>query len=230
MNRRPSWMAVTALAALAGCLPDETRRAPVPSAWDGTPYASRVPKIPELSAASTEIASRVDSVGRDILAANPQIGIRPQFLTLGVEEPTVFHRGPGELYISEGLVRQCETDGQLAAVLCTELGQMVTEHEARIPGVERIPDPLPPVDLRLTPEAAGMGGGTSDQTRLAELAKFEQARRRRAAREAPPLPDPRKLAGAYLAKAGFSEDDLTAAEPLVVEAKRNRTYELQINR
>src|SRR5262245_41303759 len=76
---------------------------------------------PTLSPGSTEAAARVDTIGRGILAANPTIGAKPLFRTIGAPRPEIFHRGTEDVYVTEGLVRLCETDGQLAAVLCAEL-------------------------------------------------------------------------------------------------------------
>src|SRR5713101_4566955 len=80
--------------------------------------------------ATTESAARVDLLGRKILAANPQIGMKPQFLVIGSPEPEIFHKKTGELFITEGLVKQCKTEGELAALLSHELGKMVSEREA----------------------------------------------------------------------------------------------------
>src|SRR5437879_3739195 len=95
-------------------------------------HAEPMTTLPTLSPASTEAASRVDKIGRGILAANPQIGAKPLFRTIGAPRPEVFHRGTDDVYVTEGLVRLCETDGQLAAVLCAELAKMVAEREAEI--------------------------------------------------------------------------------------------------
>ena len=48
-----------------------------------------------------------------------------------------------DVVITEGLVRQCTSDGQLAAVLCTELGRLVSEREALAPPSVRKPERLP---------------------------------------------------------------------------------------
>jgi hypothetical protein len=114
--RRTRWAAVTTLA-VAGCFgPD----------GPGTDVAFRRPELtsppPATAPASTEVAARVDSIGRSIAAANPQAGIRPQslrFTTIGSPQVEVFHRGATEIFVTEGLVRQCATDGLLAAGLCT---------------------------------------------------------------------------------------------------------------
>jgi hypothetical protein len=71
----------------------------------------------------------------------------------------------------------------------------------------------------------GPGGSISaDRTRLAELATFEQERRKQVA---PPL-DPNLLARMYLQKAGFTEADLKAAEPHLQAATANLIFEKQM--
>src|SRR5207237_1039878 len=92
-------------------------------------------------------AARVDIVGRRIIAANPQVGAKPMFATIGAPEPEIFHRGTSDVYVTEGLVKQCSTDGQLAAILCSELGKVVAEREALSPPRTRRPERTPPADV-----------------------------------------------------------------------------------
>src|SRR5580765_5242411 len=112
--------AALGLTAVSGCLGFEDRPAdnfflrPSPPA-----------NLPPMNPASTEAAARVDCVGRKILASNPQLALRPMFRTIGAPQAEIFHRGTNDIFITEGLVRQCTTEGQLAAILCTELGKAV---------------------------------------------------------------------------------------------------------
>ena len=71
--------------------------------------------------------TRVETIGRKIIAQNTFTGIEPLFHTVGVPEAVLFHRGAEELIISEGLVKQCRNDSELAAVLSSELAQMMNE-------------------------------------------------------------------------------------------------------
>ncbi len=181
---------------------------------------------PAVAPASTEAAARVDTVGRRILAANPQVGAKPMFLTIGAPEPEIFHRGTEHIYITEGLVRQCASDGQLAAVLCAELGKMVSEREALAPASVRQPNRPPPIDTGIGKDA---GWGTApDQTRLAELANADRERRQR--RAPPPPPDPQALARVYLLRAGFHDDDQTTVTPLLRAANSHSAFEKQMGR
>jgi hypothetical protein len=87
----------------------------------------KMPKSPTISAKYTANCARVDEVAKYILTMNTFPGIEPVVQTFGVKEPVLFHRGTGELFISEGLVERCKTDEELAAVMCSEMGQMKAE-------------------------------------------------------------------------------------------------------
>jgi len=168
----------------------------------------------------------VDAVGRQVLTANPQLGMRPLFRTIGAPQAEVFHRGTTEIDVTEGLVKQCGTDGQLAAVLCTELGKMVAEREALAGARARTPEREPPMDVRIGNDYAGPAG-SPDQTHLAELGKYDRERRRAVA-PPPPPPDPQSLANTYLTKAGFPATDLDAVAPLLKLAAEHSTFEKQM--
>jgi hypothetical protein len=217
-TRGLGWVAGLGGLAVAGCFTfDEPAkeslfRAPPP----GPP--------PNLTPASTEAAARVDQLGRRILAANPQAAARPLFRTIGAPQPEVFHRGTTDVFITEGLVRQCATDGQLAAILCAELGKLVSEREAQTPAAVRRPEHLPPIDTGIGRDT---GWGTApDQTRLRELADYDKVRRER--RQAVAPPDPQALARVYLLRAGYHDDDILAAAPLLQGATAHSNFEKQI--
>lgn len=186
--------------------------------------------LPNLSPGSTETAARVDTVGRGILAANPQIGAKPLFRTIGAPRPEVFHRGTDDVYVTEGLVRLCETDGQLAAVLCAELAKMVAEREAAAPASVRRPERLPPIDI---PVGSDGLAGAPDHTRLRELADYEKQKRQQARQEKLPPPDPQTLAKdylrTYLLRAGYSPEDIDRAAPVLHAAAANYAFEQQMN-
>ena len=176
--------------------------------------------------APLESAARVDALGRKILAANPQIGLRPQFRTIGSPEIEVFHQGTADVLLTDGLVKQCTTDGQLAAVLCTELGKMVAEREVLAGPQLRSPDRLPPMEVRVGND--NVGAATPDLTYVAELGKFEQEQRKRSQRALSVL-DAQALARDYLTKAGFAESDLQAVQPSLRSAADNATFSRQLN-
>src|SRR5947199_5687302 len=213
---RPVWVA--SLLTVAGCLGDDGKL-PLgsPSPFGTPPQVPLQVRAPHAQA-SQEAALHVNLVGQKLLAANKQAGLRPVFQTIGTPTPEVFHRGVGELYVTEGLTKLCRTDGQLAAVLALEMGKMVAEREALAGPSARRPERTPPPDVRV-----GDGGGTfgpPDGTRLAELSKFEKEGLRPNA-ALPPPPDPEVLARAYLDRAGYAAKDLDAAAGVLKAAHAN---------
>src|SRR4051794_883071 len=124
MRRTIGRLAGAALLLSAGCTARQLAPGvppPIPPNPAGAVAGGPTP--PKLPAASLEAASRVDAVGRQIVAANPQTGlfsrttgVAVRFTTIGGDAggnpntPEVFHRGTSELYITESLVKQCATD------------------------------------------------------------------------------------------------------------------------
>ncbi|HEY3787725.1 MAG TPA: hypothetical protein VGL71_02670 [Urbifossiella sp.] len=100
--------------ALSGCLQDLRF-------WDDKP---RTPKVP---LSHVENSRRVDELTKRIVEQNTFTGLEPIVTVLGVPEASLFHRGDKQLFISDGLVKKCKTDAELAAVLCSELGQMMAQ-------------------------------------------------------------------------------------------------------
>ncbi|MFO0809978.1 MAG: M48 family metalloprotease [Gemmataceae bacterium] len=212
---RTVYLLVPVAFVVAGCLSDDARLG-----------GEAVRTLPPVNAtpASTEVAARVDAVGRGILAANPQIGAKSLFRTIGSLQPEIFHRGTSDVFITEGLVRQCQTDGQLAAVLCHELGKMVAEREAVAPTAARQPAVGPPPDVRVGTDS--LLGMAPDMTRMRELADYDRARRDQPHRLAPP--NAAALSRNYLLRAGFKDADLQAAAPLLQAANANTAFEKQL--
>jgi len=183
-----------------------------------------LPPVPKITPASTAAASKVDALGRDILKANPTLPVQPAFLTVGVPEPMLFHRGEREIYISEGMVNACQTDARVAAALCTELGKVIVEQEMLANRARRT---IPPVRGGVSSNVDG-GLYGADQTELVELARYEKANPRRLTPEV--ARDPREVATDYLINTGFKSDDLTAIAPLLNQAENNQGIQKQLNR
>lgn len=216
---------------LLGCLSEEEQSTLVsPNPFVGEmPVAGPARARTSFTEPSIETAARVDSLGRKILAANPQIGLRPLFRVIGAPQPEVFHQGQGSLVVTDGLVKQCQTEGELAAVLCHELGKMVSEREALAGPGALTPGKLPPIQVPVGVDSRG-SFGSPDGTQLAELAKYSRTPRGTPRAGSSPLPpDPRKLAGCYLTKAGFTANDLEAATPLLQAAEKNSAWEKQLS-
>src|SRR5882672_12104351 len=69
--------------------------------------------------ASQETANRVLMVKYNLVGT--KAGGLPFVTAIGAADPEVFHVGQNQIYITEGLVRQCQTEGQLAAGLAIEM-------------------------------------------------------------------------------------------------------------
>jgi hypothetical protein len=220
------WL-VGLLAAVGGCAPEGGLSVVSSGFFNETPALTATPAGSLIhAAASEEAGKRVVQVGGQILASNPKLGFKPAFTTIGAPWEEIFHRGDKAVFITEGLVRACVTDGQLAAVLCHELGKIAVERqelEATAPQ-----DRGPSMD---TPVGNDHGGvfGAPDGTRAAELAVYEQ-KRRKAALEAATPANPDVLARAILEKAGGTPADLEAAAPLLKRADEHITFEKQMSR
>jgi hypothetical protein len=224
---------VTLLA--AGCMqqlqeffdPDSTT--PATKAVSSSPFGTPGPKPPATLTANTKpsadtaLALRVERVGRQLVVANPQIGLEPLFATYGSPKPEIFHQGLKLVGITDSLAKACQTDGQLAAVLAVELGKMTAERQAALPASRSTTENLP-INVPIG-NAGQMGNAGLDQIHMVELARYEQ--RRKAAQQAA-VPDPQTLAVTYLKSAGFSPTELDAARPLLQSAESNYVLEKQL--
>jgi predicted Zn-dependent protease len=219
MTRTALGLAAAFCASLAstGCMTDGEWSVSRMLGWDDQP---RTPKVPKADLATAE---RVETLGRRIIGQNTFTGIEPLFHTLGVPEVVLFHRGTGELMISEGLAKQCKTEAELAAVLCSELGQMVAEKKAaRRAGADR--DSFPEIGV---PTGSGLAGGTpTDPSRAAELALLEKQRAKNAAGEAA---DAGKLSRDLMRGAGFDPAELERVAPLLKQSTRGAAIQKQMS-
>jgi hypothetical protein len=225
MARRVLPVGLPLVLAAAGCFPTEqpNNQLVQPSPFGNTTGVATA-KPPAAPPATAEASSRVKAVGDKIIAANRALGLMPTFATIGAPQAEVFHTGTKAIWITEGFVKQCPTDRLLAAVLCLELGKMVSEREALVAST-RWADEEPPIQMPVGNDSGGVFG-SADGTALAERAKYEQ-NRRRPNQPPPPPPDPQVLAGIYLGKAGYHATDLDDVLPLVKAAQANFTWEKQ---
>jgi hypothetical protein len=226
-------MGLAAVLGIAGCFPfkDDPLQTVQPGLGGGP--AVKSPINPSQQAPATKEAQlQVDIVGQKLLAANRQTGLHCMFCAIGtpsngVATSEVFHRGTEVLFITETLVRKCQGEGQLAAVLAYEMGRMIAEREALAAPHARRPERLPPLQSRIGNDGGG-ASGPADMVNQAELVKFDQDRV--PASSAPTrLPDPMVLAQLYLEKAKYQKTDLDAIAPLLKDARVNDTFERQFN-
>jgi hypothetical protein len=205
---------------VTGCVsPDGA--SPLRRAWD---RISGKPSAPDYSPGHIANAARVEELGRQIIAQNTFTGIEPMFQTQGIRETVLFHRGTEELIISDGLVEQCKSEAQLAAVLCSELGQMVAEkRNARRAGIER--DTIPEVGLPGGTSTAG--GSADDPARAAELAFRERQRPKVSVTKSEPA-DGKKLARELMIGAGYDPEELDRVQPLLKQSSRGEALKRQM--
>jgi hypothetical protein len=208
MNRRATVALAAGLLAIAGCehLPSaESLGLPGEVDWSRLGTKVKTPDPTKVSARSLGTAERVESLGRQIIVQNTFTGLDPLFHTVGVKEPMLFHRGPGELFISEGLVGRCKTDAELAAVLCSELGQMKADRQsAQRVGADK--DPFPEVGDTKTaaPPQKKPPQPTNDSA------------------------DARQFARDLMTGAGFDPAELDRVQPLLREVEKNDALRKQM--
>jgi hypothetical protein len=233
MIRRAGLLSLSLVVACAGCSydqglnwlwPNETTPTVPDHPFAGAPVGP-VPTIAH--APATEAATRrVNEVGQRLLAANTELPMRPLILGIGSPEPEIFHRDITAIYISDSLVNKCSTDAQLAAVLASELGKMVSTRVA-LAGLKAQRTEREPLGaVQIGPDTGGTFG-PPDGTRLAELGKFEQETHRTPSGVPAPPPDPDVLARNYLRKAGYAVSDLDSVMPLLREAAQHTQIEQQ---
>ena len=229
MTHRAGLLVLSLAVACGGCGADSLwPEAPLGAVPDRPFTQAPTGPAPTLKRApATEAAERrVNDMAQRILAANADLPVRPQILTIGKPEPEVFHQDAVALYITEGMANRCTTDAQLAAVLCNELGKMVSTRQALLALKARHGDRSPPSALSIGQDTGGTFGA-ADATHLAELGKFQEETGRAGAALAPP-PDPQLLARTFLKKAGFQPADLDAVTPLLREAQQHNDLETQL--
>src|SRR5947209_13920791 len=227
MNRLslPIFAILILFSATVGCVTDQPKTEIVSNNPFGQPSPGFVQTQTNHAPSSLDAAARVDQIGRRLVAANKAAGLQPLFRTIGAPQAEIFHRGTTEIDITEGLVKQCASEGQLAAVLCTEMCKMVCEREALAASRVRAAELSPPADVPVGNDGGGLFG-PADQLHRAELAKFEQQHPRN--RVATPPPDPKILARNYLTAAGFAVADLDAVAPLLQAAGENDRFARQL--
>ncbi len=207
-----------------GCLYEKR-----PLLVNSDPFAAPNPlraQRPVMQAPATEeAAKRVMEVGRKLVLANPKLGLRPLFITVGSPRPEIFHLGGGvegyQIYISEGMVTRCKSDAELAAVLSVELGKIVQQREALMLA-GKLPEQPPPISEPIGNDVTGTFG-SPDGTRVMEQAKYEKQRRQ------PHVPaSPMDLARRYLQETGYPTDALEAVAGLLREAEDHFAIENQL--
>lgn len=226
MTRRVALLTFLVGVAVGGCLSDEKQLTTAPSSPFNKPGRTQTASFKHAPKATEEIALRVNSVGQKIVKANPRLNQKVAFLTLGVAHEEIFHESQKEvstISITEGLVKQCKTDGELAAVLSEELGKIVSEQMVQA----RPPRGRMPPALLMNPHVGNDNNGTfgtSDGTDQLIAAHMEKEWRQN--QEGLPVAvPPETLARTYLQKAGFDPKDLETVKPLLRKAEQQSSVE-----
>ncbi len=174
--------------------------------------------------AQPELDFRVNQIKDKLAGDNPQIGLKPFTKVLSSPDPEIFRMGLNHIYLTDTLVKQCDTDALLAAALANELGKMISEREKSVADQIRAPEPLLPPSVPI----GGMGNSReADPTRYVEMAFFEKEHPK-TPRKLTPV-NPQVVARSILEKAGFQRTDLDAALPILQNAERNSVHANQFN-
>lgn len=198
--------------AVLGCVSEQGRI--------GSQYLNGVPiKTPDpvkASPAYLKTAERVETLGQRIVEQNTFVGITPMFHILGVPESVLFHRGPDELFISEGLANHCKSESLLAAVLCSEMGRMKAEKLSakdagvHLQSVQETPEPNPLGEGEVAGLATGANDSNATKSRALSATSAEQ------------------FAREFLSGAGFEASELDAVKTLLAGVKRDESWGKQM--
>ena len=209
---------------LTGCLstmPEDPPTEQVPSA-PFTELRRPMPTKVNYAPASPETSFRVVMIKDKLLGENPKVGIKPNVAAIGSADPEIFHTGLNQIFITEGLVRQCQSEGQLAAILAYELGRMISEREATVSDEIRQPERQLPIQL---PIGSNGNSRDADPTNYIQLAQHEKLYPKHPRKLAPP--NPSLIARDVLERAGYQRTDLDAAMPILQNAERFQVLENQ---
>lgn len=215
------------LSAAAGCLSDEQKLTTVPNSPFGKSPRTQTASFKQAPKATQEMSLKVDGVGKKLVAANPRIDQKVVFWVIGVPQEEIFHQTQNDVstvFITEGLAKQCKTDGELAAVLSEELGRLTSEQlvQAR-PARKRVPSYL----TSTPPIGNDIGGAISGADRTGDMlvGHFEkEIQQNRPTLPATP-PPPETLARTFLSRAGFDPKNLDTVGPLLRKAEKQSSVE-----
>src|SRR5262245_60731071 len=100
------WCAIPLLL-LSGCFPFTTEAEKTTALVGTNHFGVQAAPTKQVKASyapgSQETSLRVDAVGKKVLEANPQIGLKPLFATMGAPQPEIFHVDNRIVYITDGL-------------------------------------------------------------------------------------------------------------------------------
>jgi hypothetical protein len=173
----------------------------------------------ELSPLSQQAAERLDQVGRQILSTNPFLASAPAFGFIGTKDPELFHQNAEAVFASEGLITKCQSDDELAALLCIELARITAESRnlARL-GLPEPDTTLPGPATEPDPEQADLGGA----------ADVGQASRPEKRIRTLPVTNVMALAADWHKNAGYKPEAFAKAELILKIADANSITSKQL--
>jgi hypothetical protein len=217
--RKSIWLLIVTLASPSlGCVPMQLQ---TPTTLVPTNPLTPPTQGPEVPREMNDEAKRVAEVGQKLLAANPNLQLKPTFVFLCQPGVEIFHQGNQAVMITDGLAKQCTSEEQLAALLSLELARMVVERTTAEQFTPRNADTPPPMDVRIHDYNGAYG--SDDGCQLALLAKWEAGERQRFSRRL----SPELLAQQYLAKANYPGRALDEVAPLLKSAEGQTQLEKQ---
>jgi hypothetical protein len=180
------------------------------------PGSPTVPAAP-LTAAPSYEHGRVQAMAQRLYQANPWLKLKPVWVVQPGDTPGVAAQGDQYVIISENLVRSA-SDGQLAAVMALQLGDMTSSRQRAIAeaarGTRRTANPPDYYSQRRPGEQET--SSTLRDLELADYAKQRNEPRDPIVREQQTqCVDPPTLARQVLVQAGFAPQELDSAGPLL---------------
>lgn len=180
------------------------------------PPGSTSPSVmaPLVNTAGPEQA-RVQATAAKIYQSNPWLTLRPQWIVSPNETPGLTAQGEQYAVISIALV-QASSDGQLAAAMSLQLGDMMATRQQYAQTVQRNAREIsPPPDY--FQQRDGMSS-TQALLQLDEIAKYKydpRDLRRKEQQQERPSVDANTYARQLLVQAGYSELELNQIAPLL---------------
>lgn len=192
--------------------------APPPGVNPSIPVPPGNASIPMNAVPSGPEYARVQATASRLYQANPWLAAKPRWYVAEGEGPGITSQNDQTVIINANLVRAAN-DGQLAAVMCMQLGDMMAMQQQRTQSAarQRRETSAPPDYYQ---QRDGMSS-TQAALELGEVASYRDdprdPRRHERAGQATPPPayDSPTCARQALVTAGYSEQELQSAMPLI---------------
>lgn len=182
---------------------------------EGPPPGVPSAGVPQVVTPTSPEDARVQFTAAKLYQANPWLKVRPRWIVTPQESPGITVQGEQYAIISIGMVRSA-SDGQLAAVMALQLGDLVASRQLTAQDAARQRrETAPPPDYY--PAKEGMGSEIA-VLNINEAAKFRgdpRDFRRKEQEQQIAQVDAPTTARQILAQAGYSHQELEQAAPLL---------------